>query len=222
MTGNPARDLDPAALVPAGWAAVGPILGEVIVRWHEQEAAIGGWESALAAVPARQAAGWAATVEHLQLINTFQWHEEDRSRDHGADDHVLAAVKRSIDASNRRRVQTVDRLDDMIHAGLVRSGAVDPAAPLNSESPASIIDRLTVLALKIHHVAEALAPMPQGDERRAMQDRLDGLTGQRDDLGGCLDALLAGIRGGQVGLRLYRQVKVYRQAETGTLKADLD
>jgi hypothetical protein len=118
-------------------------------------------------------------------------------------------------------VQAVDRLDDMIHAGLTASGAVDPAAPLNSESPGSIVDRLTVLALKIHHVAEARDAL-DGDEAAAMARRLAGLVEQRDDLGGCLDALLAGIRGGRVGLKLYRQVKVYREAATGALKADLE
>ncbi|HPF71451.1 MAG TPA: DUF4254 domain-containing protein [Candidatus Krumholzibacteria bacterium] len=212
----------PRDLVPPGWSAAAPILDDVIVRWHEGEAAIADWESATAVIDARQPAGWAATVEHLQLINTFQWHEEDRSRDHAADDAVLAAVKRSIDASNRRRVQTVDRLDDMIHAGLVALGQVNPAAPLNSESPGSILDRLTVLALKIHHVGEACAALAAGPERAAMQARLDGLCEQRDDLGRCLDALLDGIRTGRVGLKLYRQVKVYRQADTGALKADLE
>ncbi|MFO7608845.1 MAG: DUF4254 domain-containing protein [Candidatus Krumholzibacteriia bacterium] len=222
MPGTPDHDLDPALLVPAGWQAVAPILDEVIARWHEAEPRLAGWESVLAALPARHAPGWAAAVERLQLINTFQWHEEDKSRDHGATDAVQAAVKRSIDASNGRRVQTVDRLDDLIHAGLRRAPGCDPGAPLNSESPASIIDRLTVLALKIHHVGEAVAALPAGDERRAMQGRFDGLVEQRDDLGGCLDALLEGIGAGRVGLKLYRQVKIYRQPGTGALQADLD
>lgn len=208
-------------LVPPAWADVAPVLVVVINRWHAAENRIDGWEAALATLPPTGAAGWAAQVELLQLINTFQWHEEDRSRDHGADDTVLAEVKRSIDASNRRRVQAVDKLDDMIHAGLTAGGVSDPAAPLNSESPGSIIDRLTVLALKIHHVAEARAGL-DGDEAAAMERRLAGLVEQRDDLGNCLDALLAGIRAGRVGLKLYRQVKVYRETATGALKADLE
>jgi len=208
-------------LVPRAWADVAPVLVDVIDRWHAAEDGISGWKSAQDLLPPTGAAGWAAQVELLQLINTFQWHEEDRSRDHGADDTVLAEVKRSIDASNRRRVQAVDKLDDMIHAGLAAGGVSDPAAPLNSESPGSIIDRLTVLALKIHHVAEARDGL-DGDEAAVMERRLVGLVEQRDDLGGCLDALLAGIRAGRVGLKLYRQVKVYRETATGALKADLE
>lgn len=215
------HDATPAALVPPAWADVSPVLVDVINRWHGAEDRVAGWESAQEVLPPTRVAGWAAQVELLQLINTFQWHEEDRSRDHGADDTVLAGVKRSIDASNRRRVQAVDKLDDMIFAGLKATGAVDPAAPLNSESPGSIIDRLTVLALKVFHIAEARDAL-DGDEAAAMGKRLAGLVEQHDDLGGCLDALLEGIRAGKVGLKLYRQVKVYKEAATGALKADLE
>lgn len=212
---------DPAALLPPSFAAVSPVLDEVIERWHGAEPAPGNWPEVLGALPAREPEGWARLVEHLQLINTYQWHEEDRSRAHGAGDAVLAAVKRSIDESNRRRVQAVDRLDAVIHAGFSSLGVIDPSAPLNSESPGSIIDRLSVLALKAWHAAEAVVEAAPA-ERRAMQDRLAMLREQQRDLGQCLDDLLSGIRQGRVGLKLYRQIKLYRDAETGRLVADLD
>ncbi|MCP4570897.1 MAG: DUF4254 domain-containing protein [bacterium] len=215
------HDIDPAALVPTTWAEISPVLTDVIGRWHESEGRIDGWESTLKVLPASRPARWAAQVERLQLINTFQWHEEDKSRDIGADDAIQAAVKRSIDASNRRRVQAVDKLDDMIFAGLIAAGSVDATAPLNSESPGSIIDRLSVLALKIYHITEARDAL-QGENAAAMDRRLTGLAEQYDDLGGCLDSLLEGIRAGKVGLKLYRQVKVYKESGTGALKADLE
>lgn len=212
---------DPATLLPPSFAAVAPVLDEVIERWHAAELGAGGWPDVVAAVPPREPEGWARMVEQLQLINTFQWHEEDRSRAHGAGDVVLAAVKRSIDDSNRRRVQAVDRLDAVIHAGFSALGVIEPGAPLNSESPGSIIDRLSVLALKAWHAAEAVVEAAPA-ERRAMQDRLAMIREQQRDLGGCLDDLLQGIRRGRVGLKLYRQIKLYRDAETGRLIADLD
>lgn len=215
------HDLD--SLVPSDSSAISTILTDVITRWHEQEESVTDWDSALAEIPLGRPEGWARTVERLQLINTFQWHEEDKSRDHGADDTVLATVKRSIDASNRRRVQTIDALDDLIYTGLNDAGVLVADAPLNSESPASIIDRLTVLALKIYHVDEALkAYRAGGEDPGSMQDRLDTLTEQSRDLGACLDRMLTGIRAGKTGLKLYRQVKVYREPGTGRLVADLD
>jgi len=212
-----------AALIPTSFADVDQILKTVIKKWHQLEDGISDWESCLATIALVEHAGWAQTTEKLQLINTFQWHEEDRSRAHGAGDELLGAVKRSIDASNRRRVQTVDQLDDLIFTGLQESGAIAADAPLNSESPSSIIDRLTVLALKIHHVDEAHAALAVGTpEAQAMQDRLDTLSEQYADLGVCFNALIGSIRAKTVGLKLYRQVKLYLDSETGRMVADLD
>lgn len=199
-----------------------PLLQDVIARWHRAEAQVSDWESVPAAIPATQTDGWAGTAELLQLINTFQWHEEDKSRAHGAGDEVLAAVKRTIDDSNRRRVQTVDRLDDLIYTQCREAGVVAEGAPLNSESPGSIIDRLSVLALKIYHIREALEDLDDEAERAGLREKLENLTEQSADLGGCLDVLMVGIREGRIGLKLYRQVKVYVEPGTGKLNADLD
>ncbi len=211
--------LDPS-LVPSSFARVREIQETVIRRWHLAESQIEDWVSAQAAIAPQQAEGWAATCERLQLINTFQWHEEDKSRNHGVGDEQLGAVKRSIDASNRRRVQTVDALDDIIFTGLQQGGALNADAPLNSESPGSIIDRLSVLMLKHYHVAEA-AMQIQGDQASVMTERLATLTEQIADLGGCLDRLLEGIAAGKVRVKFYRQVKVYVDPETGAIKSDL-
>ncbi len=198
------------------------LLPEVIGRWHEAEARIRDWSGAEAEIPMTRPGGWLRTAEKLQLINTFQWHEEDKSRAHGAGDEVLASVKRIIDDSNRRRVQTVDRLDDIIFTQLNAAGVVADGAPLNSESPGSIIDRLTVLALKIYHIEEARAGMAPGPDRDSMDGKLETLTEQSRDLGKCLDVLMNGIRAGRIGLKLYRQVKVYVEPGTGKLKEGLE
>ena len=171
-------------------------------------------------VPGPEAPTWARLAWRLQLINTFQWHEEDKSRAHGAGDSVLGAVKRSIDASNRRRVQTIDALDVELVKVVTDADLAAADAALHSETPGSIIDRLTVLALKRFHVAEAFDVCAPAD-RLAMQARLDTLVEQFEDLAGCLDHLLADIRAGRVRLKLYRQVKVYRDPGTGQLRADV-
>jgi hypothetical protein len=196
------------------------IIDEVVGLWHAHEADLADWPAAERTLPAPAEPRWEHLAWRLQLINTFQWHEEDRSRAHGAGDAVLAAVKRSIDASNRRRVQTIDALD--VHLHEATTATITPAADavLNSETPGSIIDRLTVLALKRYHVAEALAAA-EGDDRPAMQARLDTIVEQFDDLAGCLERLLADLRAGRVRLKLYRQVKVYRDPATGQLRADV-
>jgi hypothetical protein len=207
--------------VPVSGRALQPILWDVIERWHKHEATIENWQDAIEAVAIRHAPGWPALVERLQLINTFQWHEEDKSRDRVAEDALLAQVKRSIDASNARRVRTIDELDEMIYRGFESAGALADDAPLHSESIGSIMDRATVLALKIYHLKEVLAsertqPPAQsvaasGADTRLHQlyGRLRTTTEQLVDLTECLDHLLADIRGGRRRIKLYRQVKIY-------------
>ena len=71
-------------------------------------------------------------------------------------------------------------------------------------------------------IDRAAALAPATDDARAMRSRLKTLTAQYADLGACLDRLLSDIRSGKVGLKLYRQVKVYVEPGTGKLKEGLD
>lgn len=196
------------------------IIDEVVAAWHAREAEVADWDAAESLLEGPEKPEWERLAWRLQLVNTFQWHEEDRSRAHGAGDAVLAAVKRSIDASNRRRVQTIDALDVHLVAAATAAGVNAPDGALHSETPGSIVDRLTVLALKRYHVAEALGACDPAD-RPAMQARLATLEEQFTDLSSCLAALLADILAGRARLKLYRQVKVYRDPATGRLRADV-
>ncbi len=196
------------------------IIDEVVATWHAREPEFTDWDVTERLLCGPEAPQWERLAWRLQLINTFQWHEEDKSRAHGAGDELLGAVKRSIDASNRRRVQTIDALDVHLVEAATAAGVNAPDGALHSETPGSIIDRLTVLALKRYHVAEALSACDP-DDHPAMQARLDTLEEQVTDLSGCLAALLVDILAGRVRLKLYRQVKVYRDPATGQLRADV-
>jgi hypothetical protein len=182
----------PAPLLPPGRHLL-DLFDAIVARWHDREYAIGSWEDAERELSAPEGAD---VIRRLAVINTFQWHEEDRSRDLGADDAVLAAVKRSIDASNRRRVQTIDALDTWYVNSLVQN----PTAPLHSESAGSIVDRLSILALKLYHVREV-----------GMTARAAVLAEQASDLAEGLDRLQAEVLAGRLRLKLYPQIKVYRE-----------
>lgn len=197
-----------------------PILWKVIDRWHAKEPLIRTWEQALEHVKLEHR-DWAGFSELLQLINTFQWHEEDRSRVHDAGDEVLAAVKRSIDASNARRVKTIEVLDAVIWKVLRSGGLPDEEAPLNSESPASIIDRITILALKLYHIREELSTAGGTAAESDLHARVESISEQMDDLALCLDQLLTDIVAGRRRIKIYRQVKVYKDPVTGRYRSGL-
>ncbi|MCL2661176.1 MAG: DUF4254 domain-containing protein [Acidobacteriaceae bacterium] len=149
-----------------------------------------------------------ATAQHR--ANFDLWHEEDKARDPGADDAQIAAVKRKIDRLNQQRNDLVERLDTLLISGL----AMQPEAPLHSETPGLIIDRLSILALKIFHTGEEINRASATEAHRSRnRERLAILLEQRQDLAGCLDNLWAEVLGGTRRYKLYRQMKMYNDPD---------
>ncbi|KAA6465142.1 DUF4254 domain-containing protein [Acidobacteria bacterium AB60] len=138
------------------------------------------------------------------------WHIEDEARRPAATDAELAQVKRRIDRTNQRRNDAVEELDRALLQDLARRGLPNPDAPLHSETPGLMIDRLSILALKIYHTREETRrqPAPPGHVERN-SERLAILEEQRADLGACLDELGKEILAGTRRFKLYRQLKMY-------------
>ncbi len=94
--------------------------------------------------------------------------------------------------------------------GLHRRVCLHPNAPLHSESPGLIIDRLSILALKIYHTREeAERPDATSNHAERNQARLAILEEQRADLAGCLDSFWRETLAGTRRFKLYRQLKMY-------------
>ncbi len=138
------------------------------------------------------------------------WHIEDEARRPGAPDAEIAAVKRGIDRANQLRNDLAEQLDEALLQHLAARGLPNSAAPLHSESPGLIIDRLSILALKIYHTREEAlrAGAPQGHTQRN-QERLEVLNEQRKDLAECLNHLWSDTLAGARRFKLYRQLKMY-------------
>jgi hypothetical protein len=138
------------------------------------------------------------------------WHEEDKARVPGVPDAEIARVKRAIDVLNQRRNDLVEKMD----LWLIERLEQDAAAPLHSETPGLMIDRLSILALKIYHThEEAHRVSATGAHRLRNVERLALLDEQRDDLAECLDALWAEVLEGTRRFKLYRQMKMYNDPD---------
>jgi hypothetical protein len=155
---------------------------------------------------------WLRSVSRQHRANFDLWHIEDEARAPGITDAELAAVKRRIDQTNQRRNDLAEELDCALLGWLEPRGLPNRNAQLNSESPGLIIDRLSILALKIYHTREEAertdSAAPPGHATRN-RDRLAILENQRADLAGCLDALWRETLAGTRQFKLYRQLKMY-------------
>ena len=156
------------------------------------------------------AAEWLAAVERQHRANFELWHIEDEARAPEASDANLADVKRRVDRTNQRRNDLAEALDRALLAWLEPQALPDSNAPLHSESPGLIVDRLSILSLKIYHTREEAervdAPVGHAERNRA---RLSILEEQRADLAGCLEFLWRETLSGTRRFKLYRQLKMY-------------
>jgi hypothetical protein len=157
--------------------------------------------------------GLEALVIEQHRQNFALWHEEDRARDPNASPDQIAQTKRAIDALNQVRndlVESIDReLLQKLDAAEVKSGG-----ELHSETPGMIIDRLSILSLKIFHTQEQVEREDvQSAHIERNRERLDVLVRQREDLAGCLTALWKDIQAGKRQFKLYRQLKMYNDPE---------
>jgi hypothetical protein len=172
-------------------------------RWHQE--AIEAWQPS-----SGQHAAWTALVARQHLANFELWHTEDEARIPGATDSDLARVKRRIDETNQRRNDLSEQIDETLLDTLAFQDLPNPEAPLHSESPGLMIDRLSILALKIFHTREEMErPSAPAGHAERNHVRLDILTAQRDDLATCLDRLWAETLAGSRRFKLYRQLKMY-------------
>jgi hypothetical protein len=169
--------------------------------WHQ---------SAARATKTGSGTDWLSLVSGQHFANFELWHIEDEARVPGATNAEIASVKRRIDPVNQRRNDLSEGLDSALLAWLEPRSLPNPAAALHSETPGLIIDRLSILALKIYHTREEAerANAPPGHAQRNL-DRLAILHEQRADLAACLDALWGEILAGTKRFKLYRQLKMY-------------
>ena len=142
-------------------------------------------------------------------IDTIQWHVEDEIRRQDISDSELVGFKRQIDKLNQERTDTVELLDDLVFEKY-RDVKKSADAKMNSETPAWLIDRMSILELKIYHMEEQTARKDASAEHvEQCANKLKILLEQRKDLSVCLDDLFSDLASGKKFMKVYRQMKMY-------------
>lgn len=195
-----------------------PIAAAELTARHDRWLASAGWPDTPADDSGTDLWHWILTNHRF---NSRLWAEEDLARRTQVGDSEIAGNKRAIDRFNQARNDATERVDELLLTAL---GLVDPASArtdspvstvpagsrLNSETAGSMIDRLSILALKVHAMhRQTLRTDVDETHRASSRDKLARLHQQRADLAGCLDALLADCVAGRAHFKVYRQFKMY-------------
>jgi hypothetical protein len=153
---------------------------------------------------------WENLVCRQHYANCDLWHLEDGAREPDADDARIAATKRGIDKTNQLRNDLVEQLDEALLEFLAPHDLPNSLEKQQSETPGMIIDRLSILELKIYHTREEIhrTDAPPGHSDRNLH-RLDILETQHADLCRCLDELWSEVMAGTRYFKVYRQLKMY-------------
>jgi Protein of unknown function (DUF4254) len=150
-------------------------------------------------------------VVRLQHLANFElWHLEDEARSPYAMEREVAMVKKRIDRVNQQRNDLMERCDALLLQALRSHGLPSPVAPLHSESPGLMLDRMSILALKIFHTREEIQrPDASPGHVRRNRERMELLLEQRSDLAECVDRLWEQVIHGQRRFKIYHQLKMY-------------
>jgi hypothetical protein len=177
-----------------------------IAQFHDAELSTVDWPHLPSALAA---SGVARSIAANHCYNCLLWREEDKARRTDVAPAEIAASKRLIDRHNQDRNDAVEAIDEVLLAAL---GPVALAhdARLSSETAGAMIDRLSILALKIYHMREQTRRIDAGAAHvAACNVKLQRLVLQRHDLACCLHQLLADASEGRAYFRVYRQFKMY-------------
>jgi Protein of unknown function (DUF4254) len=142
---------------------------------------------------------WATLIVDLVESNLRQWNLEDTTRDPAATDAEVARAKREIDRLNMGRHGLVQEIDAAIDSVLDQPAT----APIATESPGMVLDRLSVLVIRRARTASASAQHP------ALSGRTEALESQVAGLSAALDFYMEELRAGTRRFLRYAPFKLY-------------
>ncbi len=157
------------------------------------------------------ASGFLQTVCTQHSFNYQLWHEEDIARSPDVSDQEIARVKRSIDRFNQQRNDWIEKIDDRI-AEMLTDNGVTPSgdARLNTETPGSAIDRLSIMSLRLYHLREQLQRDDVDQQHReSVEQKINVCLLQQSELAKSLQQLVEDLDAGKKRHLTYRQFKMY-------------
>lgn len=151
-----------------------------------------------------------SNIVALHAFNTQLWNEEDLARRVLVADSVIVGHKRAIDRFNQQRNDQIERIDEKVLKMFSAVKFDSKTCLRSSETVGSMIDRTSILSLKIYHVGLQFRRRDIKDQHKLISsDRLQVLNQQRFDLADSISGLINGMEFGTRYYKIYRQFKMY-------------
>jgi len=147
-------------------------------------------------------------IEANHFFNTNLWNEEDLARRQKVSATEIANNKRAIDKFNQARNDCIEKIDNFIIENM--STLSQMHGKQNSESLGSIIDRLSIMSLKIFHMSVQTKRLDvKKSHIEICSEKLKILHKQRVDLSICFDELVDDCQNKVRHFKQYKQFKMY-------------
>jgi len=185
-----------AALAVLKASALGPIHDRALKTWYEH-----------APDSVEEPTDLASTILAQHFSNFNLWALEDEARRDDVDDAYIAGIKRQIDPWNQGRNDLMERIDQVVLEHFIDSDT--SKAALHSETAGMIVDRLSILSLKIRNMGVYAAREDDPPLKQECLDKQARLKVQRTDLLTCLEVLVDEFRQAKRYFKAYKQFKAY-------------
>lgn len=185
-----------------------PFAGERLIEWFSDLTEL--WHDA-APIKPNDIESPKGLTQWIHYKNYIVWHLEEYVHKNEATDAEILEAEKTIDMHSLKRLAAIEQIDIWLDNVLKSAGiSLGDDAPVNSETPGSIIDRLSIITLKIYHIQQHLEANNLDEKtRNDLNIRLAVLKEQYADVARALDSLLLDLRQAKKRHKVYRQFKIY-------------
>lgn len=153
-------------------------------------------------------------------INKTLWDLEDSARLSELGDKHVAEAKENIDIYNQQRNDLIREIDAVLHKHLnVSQGAKES---FYSESPGMIIDRLSIIFIKLAVVQKIIYVIREDDLKLEYLEKEKMLVGQIESIGNFLDLYMERLLKKEVFFEIQQPVKIYNDTRVRKYIKDFD
>jgi hypothetical protein len=147
----------------------------------------------------------------IHFGNYYQWIREEKVRIENQSMEIISKVKKEIDFSNKRRNKLIGNYDQLClqHLNIIERNEFSDYK-LNSETPGQMVDRLSILLLKIFFMGKCANSSEFDNEVQCKaSENIIALKTQFNYLLICYDKFVTNLIRGDAYMCPYKQIKLY-------------